>query len=158
MLTLGCTRFSDETWLQNRRYCAAHNVRGCLYGTPRRIKETCQKDSLLLVLEMNNTRNRVMGIGLIKNTVIADKYYGVYDDGNYNRFVYKGKYRLDRDDLTEAEQLMLGVFDTLLFKGRRHCKLAQGITEVGLWIRKGPFDFIKYFRELFDKYHHGIEW
>ena len=158
MQTLACTRFDNETWLQNRRYCGSHDIVGCLYGTPRRIKETCRINSLVFVLEMNNTRNQVMGVGLIRNTVLADKYYCVYKDGNYNRYVYRGKYRLDREQLTELEGKMLGVFDTLLFKGRRHCKLAQGITEVGLWIRKGPFDFIKYFQGLFDKYHPGIEW
>lgn len=158
MITLATTRFNSDTWEQNIDYRRKHKIRGCIYGCPRRIKENCMLDSWVMVLEMNNTDNRVMGIGLIKNTVIADKYYSVYKDGNYNRFAYKGKYRLDRDKLTYPEQLMLGVFDTLLFKGRRHCKLAQGITEVGLWIKNGPFDFIRYFKELFDAYYPDIIW
>ncbi len=158
MLTLATTRFNSDTWQQNCEYRMKHKIVGCIYGCPRRIKQNCMSDSWVIVLEMNNSKNQVMGVGLIKNTVIADKYYSVYRDGNYNRFAYKGKYRLDRDKLTYPEQLMLGVFDTLLFKGKKHCKLAQGITEIGAWIKYGPFDFIKYFRRLFNKYYTGIQW
>ena len=144
--------------MQNVSYRRAHEYEGPLYGTPRQIKEACPKNSMMFVLEMDNTNNKVLGIGLIRNTVILDRRYGIYSNGNYNRYVYRGKHRLDRDQLTRREQRMLGVFDTLLFKGRRHCKFAQGITELGSWIVNGPFDFVSYFKSLFIKYHPSIVW
>ena len=42
------------------------------------------------------------------------------------------------------------MFDTLLFKSKKHIKRAQGITELPEWILKNKqFNFIHFFRELF---------
>jgi len=158
MIAISCTRFTGQTWEENCRYRRERGITGALYGTPRRIRPSYAANGWLFVLEMDNTNNKVLGIGLITNTVIMDKRYSIHTDGNYNRFAYRGKHRLDRTDLSARDQRMLGVFDTLLFKGKRHCKFAQGITEVGSWIRNGPFDFIGYFKGLFTKHHPSIQW
>ena len=158
MLTLACTRFSASTWEENQSYRERNHIQGCLYGTPRQIKSSCVTNSRLFVLEMDNTNNKVLGVGLIRNTPLLDTVHRIYGEGNYNRYAYRGKYRIDRNAMTQKEQRMLGVFDTLLFKGRRHCKFAQGITEVGSWIVHGPFDFVAYFKTLFSKYYPSISW
>jgi hypothetical protein len=44
----------------------------------------------------------VMGIGLVKNHPVAGKY-AVHSVNNYNRFVYIGKWRIDREDMSEDE-------------------------------------------------------
>ena len=158
MLTLACTRFSASTWEENQSYRERNHIRGCIYGTPRQIKSSCATNSRLFVLEMDNTNNKVLGIGLIRNTPLLDSVHRIYAEGNYNRYAYRGKYRIDRSAMTLREQRMLGVFDTLLFKGRKHCKFAQGITEVGSWIVNGPFDFIEYFKTVFNKHYPSIRW
>lgn len=158
MITVACTRFTSATWEENCRYRREREIVGALYGTPRRIRPSYPENGKLFVLEMDNTNNRVVGVGLITNVAVMDRTYGIHADGNYNRYAYKGKYRLGRSELPSRDQRMLGVFDTLLFSGRRHCKFAQGITEVGSWIRNGPFDFIAYFKSLFARHYPSIQW
>ena len=99
---------------------------------------------------MNNHENRVGGIGLIKNLNYADKYYKIYKDGNYNRYVYKSEYRIDRSELTAYEAKIIEIFDTLLFTGSKHLKRGQGITVVPKWlITNKHIDFIKFFKKMF---------
>ena len=75
---------------------------------------------------MNNDTNKIMGIGAIKNHPTMNKYH-VYDYGNYNRYVYVGKNRIDRSEMTEQEELAMKIFDILCFKGNTHMKRAQGL-------------------------------
>ena len=154
MLKLACTRFSSTTWEENCRYRDKYSIKGCIYGTPRQMTSKIPENVDVIVLEMNNTTNKVIGLGLIKKICRLDKRYHIYSDGNYNRYVYSGAHRIDRAELNKKEDKMIWVLDELLFKGKRHCKLAQGITELGSWIRNGPFDFNSYLKKLFIKYRH----
>ena len=45
-------------------------------------------DTIIYVLEMNNSTNKIMGIGRIKNKKYAREK--IYKSGEYNRHVYKG--------------------------------------------------------------------
>jgi len=85
------------------------------------------KDAILFVLEMNNERNIIEGIGMVKNTAFPNRY-GVYEEGNYNRFSYLGKARIDRSDMTEEEDTILSAMDVICFKGKCHLKRSHGIT------------------------------
>jgi len=89
------------------------------------------------VIEMNNSQNKIQGIGLIINKHHPDKYYRIYNDQDYNRYIYKGKKRLDVSIITDPYyKKVIEVLEQLLFKGERHCKRAQGITELPHWILK----------------------
>ena len=89
---------------------------------------------------------------MIKNQPIMDKYYRIYSDGNYNRFTYKGKYRIDMSELDGYNKAIVEIFNTLLFKTKKHIKRAQGITELPSWILKYKyFNFVQFFKELFQK-------
>jgi hypothetical protein len=79
---------------------------------------------------MNNSLNRIEGIGLIKNKIYFDNYYKIYSDGNYNRFVYKSNYRVDRNHLELYYSDILSLFELILFKGKTHLKRGFGITQV----------------------------
>ena len=81
----------------------------------------------MFILEMNNDENSVKGVGLVKNAIMIGQYYKIYSEGNYNRFTYKGDYRIDRKDMTEEEEKIMTIFDVLLFKGETHLKRGQGI-------------------------------
>ena len=52
----------------------------------------------MFILEMNNDENSVKGVGLVKNAIMIGQYYKIYSEGNYNRFTYKGDYRIDREE------------------------------------------------------------
>ena len=121
------TRFNDKSHDEMLSYC--QNIRGlkCIYGVPKEISTHVVKDSIMFVLEMNNDKNRIEGIGMVRNTAFPSRY-GVYEDGNYNRFSYLGKARIDRSDMTEYENTILTAMDIICFKGKRHLKRSHGIT------------------------------
>ena len=150
MPTIGTTRFNSQTWKENTNWRQANNYKGCIYGTPVRTKDNITTGDIIFIMEMNNDENKVGGIGLVKNLNYADKYYKIYKDGNYNRYVYKSEYRIDRSELTPYEAKVIEIFDTLLFTGSKHLKRGQGITVVPKWlITNKHIDFIKFFKKMF---------
>ena len=125
--TLATTRFTHSTWEEN---CASRKINAkakCLYGTPVQMSGRVKIDSNVFVLEMHNELDKIMGIGLVKNRAIAGKYV-VYSNGNYNRYIYAGNHRVDRDEMTELERTVLRLLEELCFRGINHSKRGQGIT------------------------------
>ena len=120
------SRFSNVTWNENTKYREKYKSIGCVYCSPETITQTIPIDNILFVLEMNNDTNKIMGIGMVKNNPSSGKYY-VYDNGNYNRYVYVGKNRIERDSMTPEEEEMMKVFDILCFTGNQHMKRGQGL-------------------------------
>ena len=123
------TRFTNETWNENREYCMKHKDQlSCAYGVPLQANNNFTREDIMLVLEMNNEENKIMGIGMVKNQpVIRNKMYNIYTNPNYNRYVYLGKNRIDRSELNEEEENILQVFDILCFTGKRHQKRLSGL-------------------------------
>ena len=112
---LAVTRFNRKTSLENDLWRQQNAYSGCIYGSPVRIKETILIDQPIFVLEMQNDENRIKGIGLIRNQVLL-KQYNIYpEEGNYNRYIYKSAFRLDRTALNPAEEKIIAMFDVLLF-------------------------------------------
>ena len=68
-----------------------------------------------------------LGIGVIRNYVRMDKHFRIYQDGNYNRFTYQSKLRIDRDDFTDREMILIEAIEQLVFYGSTHIKRGQGI-------------------------------
>tara|TARA_Y100000992_G_scaffold66355_1_gene41013 strand:+ start:273 stop:749 length:477 start_codon:yes stop_codon:yes gene_type:complete len=130
MLLIGTTRFNQETWTENSHYRSRKKFKGCIYGCPKRIATTVPIKSGIAILEMNNSENKIMGIGLIVNYLRLDKNYNIYSDGNYNRYVYLSKYRIDRSELKENEESLIKYFEAITFYGSGHLKRGQGITLV----------------------------
>ena len=130
MIYLTATRFNDKTWKQNCLYREMKKIKGCIYGVPKRISEDTILNSEIIVIEMNNDRNRIMGIGVVRNYVRMDKYFRVYQDGNYNRFTYQSKLRIDRDDFTDREMVLIEAIEQLVFYGSTHIKRGQGISKI----------------------------
>ena len=124
------TRFNNETWRQNVNYRIKHGIFGYLYPSPRRIKDTIPLESYVYVLEMNNETNQIIGLSRVRNYVRADKFYHVYADRNYNRFVYRGKERIDRSSMSNREEEVMKIWDALLFKGCNHMKRGSGFWQV----------------------------
>jgi hypothetical protein len=124
--TLTTTRFNNLTWQENCEMRIKNPNVKCVYGTPRLISSKVATDSTLFVLEMNNDKDLIMGIGVIKNHPIAGKY-SLYSKGNYNRFIYAGKMRIDRSEMTSEESEILKLLEALCFTGINHSKRGQGI-------------------------------
>ena len=130
MIYLTATRFNNDTWDQNCLYREKKNIKGCIYGVPKRISEDTILNSEIIVIEMNNDRNHIMGIGIVRNYLRMDKHFRVYSDGNYNRFTYQSNIRIDRDDFTEKEMILIEAIEQLVFYGSTHIKRGQGISKI----------------------------
>ena len=98
MLTLAATRFTDETWGQNRAYRHKHKLSGCVYGSPRLIALVVLPQTPVFVIEMNNTARRVEGIGMVLNAPSPARAW-IYKEGRYNFYTYRSAFRLDRTEL-----------------------------------------------------------
>ena len=124
MFTLATTRFNNSTWLENEIMREKYHYKGCIYCSPQQMSPKIDLNSLVFVIEMNNSTNNIMGIGLVRNAISTDKYYRVYEVGNYNRYTFKGQYRIERDDM---DPILIKLMETLLFKGKTHSKRGAGI-------------------------------
>ena len=129
MFHLACTRFTTSTYHENVGYRNKHNE-AVIYGISIPIRDIYPLDCLLFVVEMNNTTNCVEGIGLIRNRQLHDKRYIIYENNEYNRYIYRGTYWLSRTQIGEYSPMILDVFETILFKGKTHLKHRYGINVI----------------------------
>lgn len=130
MITIASTRFNDETWNENIDFKRKNEIEGCIYGTPNPITDSIPLNTNVVICEMNNSCDKIMGFGLIKNYLYVNEYYKIYKKGNYNRYTYKSKYRIDRNDLLQDEEKILIDLEKIVFKGKGHLKRGFGITKI----------------------------
>lgn len=124
------TRFDNETWDENVCFREKHNIKGCIYNKPCLMPPSIKEGVPLFVIEMNNTLNRVEGIGLIINNIKLNIHYHIHQYEYYNIYTYKGKYRLDRTDIEEHNIEILKMLDIILFKGRTNLKRGSGFVKI----------------------------
>lgn len=129
MFSVVTDRYNNETWDASVTYRNRKNL-ACIYVPPYKLAESIDVNSPVFVIEMNNSTNKITGIGLIKNKIVTDKYYKVHDDANTNRFIYIGKYHLDREKIETENPELVYVLDEILFKGKTHSKRGLGLTKL----------------------------
>ena len=161
MFYLACTRFNNKTYDENIYYRNKHNEI-VMYGSTLKIRDSYPVGSLIFIAEMNNDKNRIEGIGLIKNMLVHDKKHRIYENNEYNRYIYRGKYWLSREQINDFDPEILEIFDTILFRGKSHLKCRIGITVITEklfvhWIydlltlkNKVKHLFIHYFKQTID--------
>jgi hypothetical protein len=123
------TRFNTDTWRENQENRTRRGI-VCFYAAPREMTSKILFNSMVFVVEMNNSINKIEGIGLIHNKPTYDKYYKMYTEENYNRYFYFGKYYLSRNQLMEYNETLVEIFDFILFKGKSHLKRGTGFTQI----------------------------
>ena len=121
------SRFNNKSFREMREYCRDSKSAKVVYGSPKEISMYVPRDAIMFILEMNNDENRIMGVGLVKNNPYPNKHV-IYEDGNWNRYNFVGKNRIDRDELKEDEEWIFKALDIICFTGCRHQKRNQGIT------------------------------
>ena len=147
------SRFNNATWEENVNYRSRLKHKGCIYCCPVAVTQKIPYESIMFVLEMNNDTNQIIGIGMVKNRAIRDKYK-VYENGNYNRYVFVGNNRIDRADMNDDEESVMQLFDVLCFKGNRHMKRGQGLRSFPvelLYDLSKKLDLTKFIVEMFKK-------
>lgn len=129
MFTVVTGRYNNDTWDASVRYRERRQL-SCIYAPPYKLAETIDINSPVFVIEMNNSTNQIMGIGLIKNKLVTDKVYKVQEDTNCNRYIYIGEYHISREILDHYNPLLVYVLDEILFKGYTHSKRGSGLTKI----------------------------
>ena len=121
------SRFTNSTWSENQQFLEGQSAINCIYCSPSPICKAIAIESILFILEMNNDTNKIMGVGMVRNHPYI-QMYSVYSNPNYNRYSYKGKHHIAREEMTEEEDQIFTVFDVLCFTGNYHMKRGQGLT------------------------------
>jgi hypothetical protein len=81
---LACTRFNNKTWQEYQDWKEINQSiyeetykrpLKCIYGVPREIShKKIPPEQSILVIEMNNDENQIMGIGEIQNKTASEPY------------------------------------------------------------------------------------
>jgi len=129
MITLVSTRFNNETWKENQ-YNRQKRKLVCFYASPKEITDRIQWNARIFVIEMNNSIDQIEGVGFIRNKPSYDKYYKMYKNENYNRYIYFGNYYLSREDVVDYNKNIVEEIEQKLFKGKSHSKRGSGLTQI----------------------------
>lgn len=137
------TRFSDYGFMENKDWRESGGMKGCIYGTPKMVSPKVNDGVAMFIIEMNNHRNRIEGVGFVVNRPCEDNYKRrIHADGNLNRYIYEGVYRIDKGDITEEyHKKVIWVLEMLLFKGARHSKRSIGVTRLPEWLKYNRFEY-----------------
>ena len=98
----------------------------CIYCSSVKMSVKIPLDSVVYVLEMNNTQNKIEGIGLVRNHPHINRFR-IYENMNYNRFNFVGKNRIDRKEMTVEEEEIMAKLDVMCFRGKNHLKRQKGL-------------------------------
>ena len=126
MTTVVTNRYNNETWETSYTNRIKRNI-PCIYCSPIELSSKICYNTPVFVIEMNNSTNKIEGIGLIKNNP-EKRYYKVHNDGNYNRYIYIGNYHIDRETINNYNPELVYVLEQILFKGYTHSKRGAGMT------------------------------
>ena len=146
-------RFNDVTWAENCMYRERMGHTGCLYGVPMKITGSIPLNTPLFVVEMNNTTNKVEGIGLILNMIEHVRLNIYPSSGNHTRYIYKGDRRISRETMEEYNPTFVALLDVICFKGYKHMKRGNGFMRMTPKILSQPHvidtDVFKEINEMF---------
>lgn len=147
------SRFNNNTCQENKFYRDRYKNIGCIYCSPSRVTHEIPLERIMFILEMNNDINKIVGIGMVRNHEYINKYM-VYQNRNYNRYVYVGKHRIDRCEMTKEEDIIMQALDILCFTGYKHMKRGQGLRQFPLsmvYNIKGIVDLVSFINDMFKK-------
>lgn len=145
------SRFNNHTWSENTAFRQTHKNHGCVYCSPDPISSAIPPNAIMFILEMNNDTNRIMGVGMVRNHSFINRHV-VYNNRNYNRYMFSGKTRIDRSEMTPEEDRVFTAFDILCFTGNKHMKRGQGLKSfpVDILYRCMPrLDLVQFIADMF---------
>ncbi len=145
------TRFNNITYKENKDWLQKNNEKGCIYGSPIKLSTKILPSSYIIVLEMNNSNNKIEGFGIIKNKLENNKKrYKIYSDNNYNRFIYKSNLHISRNSFTNFEDNIIKNLEKIVFKSYYHCKRGQGIQSISKIIKENSiFNFTEFINNIY---------
>jgi hypothetical protein len=103
---------------------------------------------------MNNSQDKITGIGKIKNNL---KYnvYNVYEEEFYNQNHFEGEERVDSDEFSESEKIFIQSLEQQCFFGRGHLKRGHRLlsfprTKLGTCMKNG-LDIVGTIEKIFNR-------
>ncbi len=144
-IIISTTRFNEKTYKENIEWKKSKNWTGCSYGIPKQLPiDSIPYGSYTFVIEMINDipnpslgrsssgkikTGIIGGIGLIHNRMKSQDRSRIYDDQNYNRYVFKSKYHIGINDVCYWKYLdTIELLEKILFTGPKHMKRGIGIS------------------------------
>lgn len=124
---LATTRFTDITMSENLAFKSRHQIKGVIYPCPMAINPKLPLGASIIVIEMNNSRNEISGVSVIRNKLVFH-IKNVYSHTTFNRYVYIGKCFVSRETIMKLDKDLVSQLDMILFKGKSHQKRLQGIS------------------------------
>lgn len=126
------TRYTSDTFLQNKRFKNNINWDGAFYSTTLQFPKNTP-DKLLFILDMNNTTNKILGVGLLRNKLCKEQHYNVYTNQTFNNFIYKSSFYIPLINSEDCNQYYSNInvewikfieeeFEARLFYGKSHSK------------------------------------
>ena len=122
------TRFNNATFAENAKWRERSEHPGCVYCSPIAMPKAVPPDAIILMIEMNNEPNHITGFGMLINKRKIGNL--IYEDRNYNRYVYKGDIRADREWLLSQNESLIKKLENLIFTGKDHIKRGVGFTSI----------------------------
>lgn len=120
------TRFNNETFKQYSDYCKKCENKKCIYNSPVEFNDKTSEQDNIYVLEMNNSLNKIMGIGKISRRMFIRKHK-IFQDVNYNRYSYEGKEHIHVDNFTDELREKIEKIEKVIFYTKGHIKRGHGI-------------------------------
>lgn len=135
-MTFLTTRFTDETLRENLRARDTYQI-PCLYGLCVAISPKHQEP--LYILEMNNTTNELVGIGIITHQTRPK--IRIYANPFYNRYIYEGTCHIPVDQIPPTIRQAI---EEKCFKGRGHLKRGKSMTQYPpKWLDLAYYEWIE---------------
>lgn len=130
-MTFLTTRFTTETFQENKRYRDIHNIQ-CIYSSSLPISDKLPYQDYY-VLEMNNSTNHIMGIGKISKKLEPTET--IYSYKYYNRYTYKGTTYapIQETELPQKYQDIITRIERKIFYGKGHIKRGSSFTSFPIY-------------------------
>lgn len=145
------TRFNESTIKENQSFRKRAN-KPCIYGVPLKIKEGIAYRVQMIVIEMLNVAKthpefpgKIIGVGIIPN-IYSSRSYRIYENHNYNRYVYQSSVYFSANDFKGT--YLLDRMEFALFHGTHHQKRCEGITMMPQNVVDAFPTFIEYIFQL----------
>lgn len=129
--TILTDRYNSVTYNQNIE-CRIRCECECLYGSPKPKIKNVEIGSPIYIIEMNNTDDKIEGIGYIYNEHVMNPPE-IYLDVKYsewNQYVYQGEYHITREEFNNLFPKILVKLENKLFKGKSNQKRGKGFIQL----------------------------
>lgn len=132
---LGYGHWTNETYRLNEEYKKEHGISSYYVGLRKPLSQRVKTNEKVIVIEMNNDTNKIIGFALVKNKYkdgILRKIKIYPKESSYywsNGYIYRSKKYIDVEQFEGCEYIeeVIEMMEKRLFTGCNHYKRGVGI-------------------------------